>query len=137
MAARLKAMGQSQYQNVIYNGKWTGRMRLVSSALDKPLRRQKPTTYFVNSMSDLFHKDVDIAWLERIWWVMSRCPQHTFQILTKRAELLPERVGQVSRAYGVLPNVWIGVSVESQKYAIERIPYLQETPAAVRFLVAL
>lgn len=140
MAARLKAMGQPQYQNVVRRknwsegARWTGAIEFVPSALDKPLKRKIPTMYFVDSMSDLFHKDVNEDWLYKIWFTMSNAKQHTFQILTKRAELLPERVGQVSRAYGVLPNVWVGVSVESQKYAIERIPYLQETPAAVRFL---
>lgn len=134
MAARLKAMGQEQYQTATYNGKWTGRMGLAMSTIDKPLLRKKPQTYFVNSMSDLFHKDIEISWLELIWGVMAKTPQHTYQILTKRAELLPERVGAMVEKYGILPNVWIGVSVENQKYAMKRIPYLQETPAAVRFL---
>lgn len=133
MAARLKAMGQPQYQNAIYNGKWTGRMKLVSSTLDKPLRRQKPTVYFVNSMSDLFHKDVDMAWLERIWRVMAYTPRHTYQILTKRAELLSERVRAMVEVFSILPNVWLGVSVESSDY-LSRIEYLSDTPAAVRFL---
>lgn len=140
MAARLKAMGQAQYQNVVRrkNGidgaRWTGQIRFVSKMLDKPLKRQKPTTYFVNSMSDLFHKDVDIAWLERIWWVMSRCPQHTFQILTKRADLMPGRVMEMIGEYRiVLPNVWLGVSIENENYS-GRIKNLNSTQSTIRFL---
>lgn len=133
MAARLKRMGQAQYQNVVYNGKWTGQIRFVSKMLDKPLRKQKPTTYFVNSMSDLFHKDAKVAWLDRVWWIMANCPQHAFQILTKRAELLPERVGAMVELFGVLPNVWIGASVENENYTW-RIEKLRRTMAAIRFL---
>lgn len=134
MAARLKAMGQPQYQDVVNGKRWTGKIEYVRSALGKPLERKKPTMYFVNSMSDLFHKDVNVFALNEIWGVMAATPQHTYQILTKRAELLPERVGAMVRVYGILPNVWIGISVESQKYADERIPFLTSVPAAVRFL---
>lgn len=133
MAARLKAMGQPQYQNVVNGKRWTGQIRFVSKILNKPLQRQKPTIYFVNSMSDLFHRGVDIAWLGRIWRVMAYTRRHTYQILTKRAGLLPERVGAMVDTFGILPNVWIGVSVESSDY-LSRIEYLSNTPAAVRFL---
>jgi protein gp37 len=114
--------------------------------LDTPMRRKKPTMWFVNSMSDLFHNDVPEHF---IFWVFDRmrdAPQHTFQILTKR----PGRMASVlSRYYdcdhggnptGTCPhcapfsNVWLGVSVEDQKWTDVRIPKLIETPAAVRFL---
>jgi len=135
MAKRLQAMGQTQYQGTIdKNGRWSSQINFVESALGIPLKRKKPTMWFVNSMSDLFHADVKFDWLDAIWQVMFRTPQHTYQILTKRAHLLPDRVQAMVDAYGVLPNVWIGTSVESQQYANERIPYLIRTPAAVRFL---
>jgi len=65
MARRLKAMGMPQYQNV-FNGRWTGNLEFVPSVLDKPLKRRKPTTYFVNSMSDLFHENVSLQWIKQI-----------------------------------------------------------------------
>ena len=135
MAKRLQAMGKPGYQDAIdKNGRWTGRVSFVESALDIPLRRKRPTVYFVNSMSDLFHADIEFDWLDAIWSVMARCPQHTFQVLTKRASLLPDRVQAMVDAYGVLPNVWLGVSVENQAAADERIPFLVRSPAAIRFL---
>lgn len=135
MARRLIGFGQPQYQGTIdKNGRWNGQLNFVETAIEKPMRRKQPTTYFVNSMSDLFHEAVEFEWLDRIWQVMSQTPQHTYQILTKRANLLPQRVRAMVDAYGVLPNVWIGVSVENQHYADGRIPLLSATPAAVRFL---
>ncbi len=74
-----------------------------------------------------------MAWLEQIWRVMAYMPRHTYQILTKRAELLSERVGAMVEVFSILPNVWLGVSVESSDY-LSRIEYLSDTPAAVRFL---
>lgn len=135
MARRLKAMGLSQYQQVINGkGKWSGHIEFVESTLDVPLKRKKPQIYFVNSMSDLFHPMVGIEWLNKIWFIMAQTPQHTYQILTKRATGLELQVSGLVRKYGVLPNVWLGVSVEDQQRANERIPWLLRTPAAVRFL---
>lgn len=134
---------------------WTGRMRFVESALTIPLRRRKPTMYFVNSMSDLFAEDVPDEWIDRIFAIMALCPQHQFQVLTKR----PERMRDYFRAEPwdrlnehcgvlahwddmpsyettVLPHVWLGVSVEDQARANERIPALLDTPAAIRFVSA-
>jgi protein gp37 len=111
---------------------------------------------FVNSMSDLFHEDVPDAFIDQVFAVMALAPRHTFQILTKRADRMrmasgrDRRVGpQVqtilhgqhhpARGYPLrwpLPNVWLGVSVEDQKHADERIPLLLQTPAAVRFVSA-
>jgi protein gp37 len=123
-------------------------VRCHPERLDQPLRWRKPRMVFVNSMSDLFHKDVPDDFIYEVWRVMAACPQHTFQVLTKR----PERMREVVAAFydrivdafvaGVsstlslppLPNVWLGVSVEDQRRADERREYLQETPAAVRFV---
>lgn len=120
--------------------------------LGQPLKRKKPTTYFVNSMSDMFHAEIPRAFIEQVWDVMEATPQHTYQILTKRPGrmkfLLNDRHATPSEvdagyelgvvpgiAYDrVLPNVWLGVSVETQEHADKRIPLLLETPAAVRFL---
>lgn len=135
MAARLKAMGLPQYQNVVNNGKrWTGEIEFVPSALGKPLRRQKPTTYFVNSMSDLFHVDVKIEWLAAIWQVMAETPQHTHQILTKRARTMRIAADVMADRYGLLDNIWLGVSIENQQTADERYRFLAKTQAALRFL---
>ncbi len=143
--------------------RWTGKVELIEHMLDVPLRRKAPTTYFVNSMADLFHEDLPDADIDRIFAVMALCPQHTFQVLTKRAERMreyvssrrdwvgnlvtsresqeiadwAERVMPLYGSYGnwwPLPNVWLGVSVEDQQRADERIPLLLKTPAAVRFL---
>jgi protein gp37 len=105
--------------------------------LGQPLRWRRPRRVFVNSMSDLFHELVPMNFLASIWEVMEQTPQHVYQILTKRADLMRRRAGEhdgMTFAFGVLPNVWLGVSVESQRWADERIPLLLETPAAVRFV---
>lgn len=121
--------------------RWNGNIRLVPEVLDAPTRWKKPRRIFVNSMSDLFHEDVPTRFIARVFEVMAACPQHTFQILTKR----PERIDSV--LYGeegafylgggdYLPSVWIGVSVENQQTADERIPLLLSIPAAVRWVSA-
>lgn len=106
-------------------------LRLVPEKLAEPLRRRKPTTYFVNSMSDLFHDDVTSEYVAKVWSTMECAAWHTFQVLTKRAE----RMKRLMRRFdNVLPNVWLGVSVEDRKYGLPRIDELRATPAAVRFL---
>src|SRR5271165_5990212 len=141
--------------------------RLAPEKLDEPLRWRRPRMIFVNSMSDLFHKDVDIAFIAAVFATMREAHWHTYQILTKRADRMqrllcnprfPRLVGaqiyhginegvfpvrpnespqiildEVQRDWP-LPNVWLGVSVEDQRRADERIPCLLSTPAAVRFL---
>lgn len=125
------------------NGKlnWTGKISMHFDSLKKPVLNKMPTTYFVNSMSDLFHKDVDFNFIYKVFEIMLLSPQHTFQVLTKRAErlsILKDVYFHLKRNYNhsvlPLPNVWLGVSVENQKAADERIPYLLQVPAAVRFL---
>jgi protein gp37 len=106
-------------------------LQLRPRRLLQPLRWTEPLTIFVNSMSDLFHVDVRRSYIDQVWDVMASTPQHTYQVLTKRAERM-ERVCSTQIA-GPLPNVWLGVSVESPAYH-GRIRHLQRTPAAVRFL---
>jgi protein gp37 len=98
--------------------------------LNEPRTWRKPSRVFVNSMSDLFHEDMPFDFLERIFQVMAECPKHVFQILTKRHK----RLAKLAPRLKWPPNVWIGVSIENQKYA-ERADYLRKVEhAAVRFL---
>lgn len=153
---------------------WTGKVELIPDKLEEPLHWRKPCRVFVNSMSDLFHEALPDEAIDRVFAVMALCPEHTFQVLTKRPERMlnycsaletRRRVGILSfqMAQGLpiprngrplphefrpssteefpqlwsiwpLPNVWLGVSVEDQNTADERIPLLLQTPAAVRFV---
>jgi protein gp37 len=135
LAYRLAAMGQKKYEGLTRKVggeiRWTGAVRLAEEALDLPLRWKKPRRIFVNSMSDLFHEKVEGAWMDRIFSVMAACQQHQFQVLTKRARRMEIFTRLRKRP---LPNVWLGVSVENQETADERIPVLLRCPAAVRFL---
>lgn len=123
MARRLKAMGAPGYENGF-------ELTVHPERLDQPLRRKAPTTYFVNSMSDLFHEAVPDRFVEQVLDVCRRTPQHTYQVLTKRAERLTEFFA----ARACPPNVWLGVSVEDRKYGVPRIAHLRRVKAAVRFL---
>ncbi|HET9413016.1 MAG TPA: phage Gp37/Gp68 family protein [Pseudolabrys sp.] len=106
-------------------------LTLRSDALDIPFRWKRPRTVFVNSMSDLFHKDVPEEYLQQVFDVMRRTPHHTYQILTKRAE----RLARVAPRLPWPDNIWMGVSVESTAY-IWRMEYLRRVSAAVRFVSA-
>jgi protein gp37 len=109
-------------------------VQLFSDRLDMPLKWKKPRRVFVNSMSDLFHHDVPDEFIERIFDVMWKNPQHIFQILTKRPERIAKLWPSLRGVWHLWPqNVWIGTSVESQQ-VIERIDYLMEVPAKVKFL---
>ena len=198
-AARFAGEGEA-YEGLAYRNEsgahWTGKARLIEEHLNDPMRRRKPAMIFVNSMSDLFHESLSDGAILRVFDVMRQCPQHTFQILTKRpARMLlwfqrwantegeprepqlvrgpkeqrkahPSPRGQMFAEYletlgttpppgcawptfdwiggmrwwpasmFTLPNVWLGVSVEDQKTADERIPLLLQTPAAVRWISA-
>lgn len=123
MAWRLKAMGVQGYENRF-------RLTLMPERLAEPLERRKPTVYFVNSMSDLFHEMVPFDYVRRIFDVMAHAQQHTFQILTKRAE----RMAQFCRGIKVPGNAWLGVSVENRKHGVPRIDVLRTIDAKVRFL---
>lgn len=123
MARRLKAMGAAGYENEF-------ELTLHPNRLDQPLRRKAPTVYFVNSMSDLFHEAVPDAFIEKVMAVCAATPQHTYQVLTKRADRLPE----FFETRACPPNVWLGVSVEDRKYGVPRIDPLRRVRAGVRFL---
>ncbi|WP_110933769.1 DUF5131 family protein [Paenibacillus bouchesdurhonensis] len=102
--------------------------------LDQPLRWKRPRRIFVNSMSDLFHPDVPDGFIEQVFRVMTIAQHHTYQILTKRPERMRDWILQRGWIMSELPHVWLGVSVENQKAADERIPHLLQIPAVVRFL---
>ena len=144
------------------HGRWTGEVRFNRQWLDQPLRWRKPRRIFVCAHSDLFHEKVPDEWVDLVLAVMALCPQHVFQVLTKRPERMrdyivrfdgDEAVERVCDAAGgimgqrgwdrvadaeliALPNAWLGVSVEDQRTANERIPLLLETPARVRWISA-
>lgn len=122
MSKRLKAMGQKNYINGF-------RLTLQPHMLSLPLRWKKPQTIFVNSMSDLFHKDVPLGYVQEVFDVMQKAHWHRFQVLTKRAERLEELAPFLDWP----SNIWMGVSVESQKYAY-RIDHLRRTGANIKFL---
>lgn len=122
MAKRLQAMGLEKYRNGF-------RLTLHPDVLEEPLHWEKPQWIFVNSMSDLFHKDVPFEFIQQIFDVMRRAHWHTFQILTKRAERLLELDPLIDWP----SNVWMGVSVENSDY-IYRVHLLRQTHAAIKFL---
>jgi protein gp37 len=137
MAKRLKAMGRPEYQDVIgEDGRWNGTITLVKERLEDPLKWKKPRRVFVNSMSDLFHLEVPNNYIADVIGTMQRTPQHTYIILTKRPKRMMEYFIWLydDEATALLPNVWLGVSVEDQATANLRIPNLLQTPAAVRFV---
>lgn len=120
----------------VYHGRKFTDVMFHPERLDQPLRWKKPRMIFVNSMSDLGHESIPLDFTDRVFGYMNMCRRHTFQILTKRPKRLREVVLHALDEEGlsVFPNVWLGVSVEDQETADERIPLLLETPAAVRFV---
>lgn len=153
MAARLKGMYKStgkptkEYMHVIDENLtdkyWNGKTSLVKSALKKPLKRKKPTMYFVCSMGDLFHESVPFEWIDKVLTVIYNCPQHTFQILTKRPERMLKYWKRCYKEAGVsfedtVPsknnNIWWGVTAENQVQANKRIPILLQVPAGKHFV---
>ncbi len=109
-------------------------LRLVPEKLAEPLRWKTPKMVFVNSMSDLFHKDVPEEYVEAVCRVMERANWHTYQVLTKRSSLLRNLLQTRVQFASGLPNIWWGVSVEDRAHGLVRINHLQQAPAAVRFL---
>lgn len=122
MSIRLKAMGQPNYANGF-------KLTLHPQALELPLTWRKPQRIFVNSMSDLFHRDVPVDYIQQVFDVMRRAHWHQFQVLTKRAD----RLARVSPELVWTSNIWMGVSVESADY-VDRIDALRRTGAHVKFL---
>lgn len=135
MAARLDAMGVAKYRGLTRKSGnryiWTGRIRLDSEALNAPTKWKRPRKIFVNSMSDLFHEDVPANFVAQVWSVMAQTPKHTYQILTKRPGRMRFVLNQQNLP--ILPNVWLGTSVEDDR-VLDRLDELRQTPAAVRFV---
>ena len=122
LAKRLKAMGVERYKNGF-------KVTLQPDLLDVPFHWREPRTVFVNSMSDLFHEKIPLEYIKKVFDTMVRCPQHIFQILTKRSRRLRELAPELPWA----PNIWMGVSVEDER-VVYRIADLKAVPVAVRFL---
>jgi protein gp37 len=126
LAKRLKLMGNPRYANEF-------EVTLQPDLLELPIKWKRPRMIFVNSMSDLFHKDVPLDYIQRVFDVMNRAERHTFQVLTKRHERLAELASK-----GVVswtPNIWQGVSIENDRFTL-RADYLRQVPASVRFISA-
>jgi protein gp37 len=123
MARRLQAIGVRGYEDGF-------KLTLQSHRLEEPLQREKPTVYFVNSMSDLFHEAIPETYIKQIFDVIKKSPQHTFQILTKRAE----RMARLLCKYDIPPNAWLGATVENKKHGVPRIEWLRKINANVHFL---
>ena len=126
MARRLQAMGVKGYDNGFS-------LTLLPGRIDEPLRRKQPTVYFVNSMSDLFHEEIPDAYIREVFQVVEKAPQHTFQILTKRAE----RMAAFFADFGAAPrNAWLGTTVEDRRHGFPRLDWLRRIPARIRFVSA-
>jgi protein gp37 len=122
MTRRLQAMGIEKYQDGFD-------LRLHEETLALPYEWKKPKVVFVNSMSDLFHEDVPLSFIQRVFEVMNNTPRHTYQVLTKRAE----RLYELHEKLNWTTNIWMGVSVENEKVK-DRVDFLRETNARVKFL---
>ena len=135
MAARLQAMGMKKYAATTRkSGKrhvWTGRVNTDTAALTAPLGWKKPQRVFVNSMSDLFQDKASEGLIREVWRVMERAHWHSFQVLTKRPERMLDVLSKPE--FSMLPNVWLGTSVESDAY-LDRIALLRRVPAYIRFV---
>ncbi len=123
MAKRLQAMGTNGYENGF-------KLSLMPTRLNQPVLRKKPTMYFVNSMSDLFHEDIPDYYLDDIFNVISNTQHHTYQILTKRAN----RMLAYLKHKSIPHNIWLGVTVENIEHGLPRIKFLRALNAKVRFL---
>jgi protein gp37 len=122
MSRRLQAMGIDKYNDGF-------KLRIHEDALNIPYTWNKPKVVFVNSMSDLFHKDVPLSFIEKVFEVMNNTPQHTYQVLTKRAE----RLFELHEHLNWTRNIWMGVSVEDERVT-QRIDFLRQTNAKIKFL---
>ena len=155
MAKRLAAVGQFDYRMTVDSHGWCNIISTREHKLTEPLHWRKPRKIFVCSMGDLFHESVPFEFIAEVWKTMAFCPQHTFQVLTKREKRLLEFIEWLRRNHTyeghklmfkgedgagyqykpwLLPNVWLGVTAENQEMADKRIPLLLQTPAAKRFV---
>lgn len=123
LSRRLEAMGVAGYEKGFA-------VSCHKERLQQPLRRKKPTMYFVNSMSDLFHSAVPFAFIDKVMETIRKTPQHIYQILTKR----PETMAKYFARRKVPANVWLGVTVENKKHGLPRIDALRRIDAGVKFL---
>jgi protein gp37 len=123
MARRLQAIGMRGYENGF-------KLSLLEDRLAQPLQRKKPTMYFVNSMSDLFHKDIPDEYLDKVFSVIANTRHHIYQILTKRAD----RMHDYLIGKNIPDNIWLGVTVENREHGLPRIDFLRRLDAKVRFL---
>lgn len=136
MAYRLSNIESTSRYKIVVNPKtrhWNGSILMHGDSLETPLRWKKPRKIFVCSMGDLFYDKVPFEWIDKVFSVTQKCPQHTFQILTKR----PQRMQEYFKSRGILKpyrNVWLGVSAEDQNTYDKRINFLMRTPASVRFV---
>lgn len=135
MAARLQAMGHHKYSGTTRKSGgryvWTGRVNVDEASLAAPLEWRKPKRIFVNSMSDLFHPDVPDQFIKRVWEIMIACPQHHFQVLTKRPDRMAKMfdLGELVAQH----HIWVGTSVESGE-VLDRIPFLASIKGATLFI---
>jgi len=123
MANRLQAMNVKGYENGF-------EFNIVPSRLDEPLKKKKPTVFFVNSMSDIFHENMPLEYLNKIFKVIEKTPHHTYQILTKRAD----RMFEYLSTRKIPENIWLGVTVENKEQGLARIDKLRQLKASVLFL---
>jgi protein gp37 len=124
MARRLQAMGIEKYKDGF-------ELRLYEDVLQVPYEWKKPKIVFVNSMSDLFHENVPLSFIQRVFNVMNNTPRHTYQVLTKRAE----RLYEIHDKLNWTTNIWMGVSIENENEKVkDRVDFLRETNAKVKFL---
>jgi len=136
-----KAPDMGPYSKVVSGSRtgkfvWFGNTVFVESALEKPLHWKTPRMIFVCSMGDLFHESVPFSWIEKVMSVIEECPQHTFQVLTKRPHIMAEYFNGLGKSFELscLHNLWLGVTAENQEQADIRIPILLQIPAAKRFV---
>jgi len=135
MAARLEAMGVEKYNGLTRKSGnrrvWTGKIFCDEKSLLSPIKWKKSQNIFVNSMSDLFHPDVPFKFIDRVWDTMEKTPQHSYQILTKRPNIMANYLDQKDSK--ILPNVWLGTSIESME-VIHRLDEIRNVPAVIRFI---
>lgn len=141
MAARFSGPGLAfhGYAEMTASGpRWSGKIRLIPEKLRDPLSWKNPRRIFVCSMSDLFHEQLPFSVVDQVFAVMVQCPQHTFLVLTKRAERLAQyfSTGDRGATLAAHPNIQVGISAENQEYFDARYPHLKQVPAAVRYISA-
>ena len=121
--------GHGHYLPVVNNSRFNGKVNLIEARIEDPYNIVEPSKIFLSSMSDVFHEDVPIDFLKRLFAVMLDCQRHTFQVLTKR----PERVAEIKDAFDWPDNIWLGTSIEGPR-VYDRVDALNQTPAALKFL---